>query len=115
MQDEPIALHAITGSRDSVQSKCGTASIRSSYSAEVVSLEELHSEKDGEMLTADTNEIHGIKMSEIDEGSDIESPISRSPVVLPRSRYPGTCNVETVKDGKRLFNIEVLMTDPSVS
>lgn len=44
---------------------------------------------------------------EEEEGSDVYGPSSDEfpsiPVILPRSRYAGICNVETVKDGEFAF------------
>lgn len=45
---------------------------------------------------SDDEEVQGYKLSH-----------STVPIVLPRRRYAGTCNIETVKDGKFLAYIHI--------
>lgn len=48
--------------------------------------------------------------AELDSGDedsrDYEHSNNTVPIVLPRQRYAGTCNVETIKDGKLLTYID---------
>jgi hypothetical protein len=50
--------------------------------------------------------------SEAESDSDTGS-VSTLPVIMPRRRYAGVCNVETVKDGEKLFWRHVTITGSS--
>lgn len=72
---------------------------------EVTDMEELR-----EWLELDRSNSNGEDEDDDEDGSDedeerdgMASIHSHVPVVHPRCRYAGACNVETVKDGKRLL------------
>lgn len=48
-----------------------------------------------------------------EEDEDAESALNdkfKAPLIMPRNRYAGACNVRTVKDGKRTALLDVIVS-----
>jgi hypothetical protein len=75
---------------------------RSSQASETATQGERRTDLDRDMFYTSSDECHVVETSEDDEDSDVDNSTPRMPMVFPRLKYTGACNVETVKDGESI-------------